>query len=130
MAVDVNRSDWHVLTKTENGTVSMIRNLSLRNAVQVYERLDPWAGRVSGQMYSVNGGDVSERHILGPDGWDGCTKGPAHVYPELKVTVTNAGPNEGRSYRSGSCSLCGHHLFEWLDEAGQEQDKGKPGNLG
>lgn len=113
--IDISRSDWHVLTKTENGQVSLIRNLPLREAVAVYARLDPSAGRVSNQMYLVNDGDIRERHILGPEGWDGCTKAAAHSYPDMPERTTEAGPNAGRRYRSGSCVNCGAYSFEWID---------------
>lgn len=116
-AEEMAASNWHVLTKTENGTVSLIRNLPLATAVQIYQRLDPSRGRASGQMYAVNGGDIRDRELIGPGGWDGCTKGMKHDFPDnVGWNLVDRGPNEGRSSRSRLCTKCGFYLFEWQDE--------------
>lgn len=115
--MDITSNSWHVLTKARNGTVSLIRNLSLAGAGQIYESLNPHRGHVSGQMYHCQDGDIEQREVLGPDGWDGCMKAWAHDYQDIKEIVTDGGPNKGRRYRTGQCAHCKSMLFKWCDQA-------------
>lgn len=106
------REDWSLMIITNNGTVSLIRNLSLGKVVQIYDSLIPDRG--SG-IYHIQGRDVEKREIFGPAGWDGCKKSMKHSF-ELKKAVCDGGPNAGKGYLSGICSLCGEHKFIWIDE--------------
>lgn len=72
MSADIEAQSWHVITKTENGTVSILRNLTLSEATKTYHALDPWRGRSSDGMRLVQGSDVLMREVIGPDGWDGA----------------------------------------------------------
>lgn len=108
------RNDWHVLVKTEGGNVSLIRNLPLAEAVQVYNALDPFRGKVSGVLYSVAKSDTASREILGPADWDGCHKAMKHQI-DFKEYVVDGGPNKGRRAKSGSCALCNKHEHVWID---------------
>jgi hypothetical protein len=108
------RNDWHVLTKTRGGTVSMVRNLPLAEAVKVYGALDPWRGRPSNGMYYASAGDIDFREILGPAEWDGCHKAMKHQV-DFKEAITDGGPNKGLRYKSGSCVHCNDHQFVWID---------------
>lgn len=117
MTVDIESKNWHVLTKTRNGTVSMIRNLPLAEAVNVSARLDPMFGvhMEPGQSYMrhCQDSDIELNQILGPEGWDGCRKAGCHDYQDRKIVECDGGPNKGRTYETGTCVHCGHGLFEW-----------------
>lgn len=74
--VDAERKDWHVIVKTYGGTVSMLRNLSLREAVEARSRLLPVHSnqlRVAmggGGSFTVNPpSDIHSSWIIGPEGW-------------------------------------------------------------
>ncbi len=65
---------WWIMTKSEGGVVSVIRDLTLRQAQQIYNRFDPFYGLPplsagSGIMMRVNDGDIVLREIFGPPGW-------------------------------------------------------------
>lgn len=108
------RNDWHVLTKTHSGTVSMVRNLPLAEAVRVYEALDPHRGRSGNYTFTIGPGYVEFREILGPAEWDGCHKAMKHKI-DFKEYVVDGGPNKGRRAKSGSCALCNKHEHVWID---------------
>lgn len=113
---EIDKNNWHVLTVTRGGTVSLLRNMPLLLAHETAKRLDPWQSRVSGEIYLCNDGDIERIEVLGPEGWDGCKTAMQHSFLNVKITETESGPNKGRKYRSGSCSTCGYGLFEWFDE--------------
>lgn len=112
MSTELTSNAWHVVVKTENGNVSLIRNLPLAQAVKVYESLDPWREHTGRGWRLISGGDVKTREILGPDGWDGCHRAMKHAI-DFKEGVCDDGPNKGQTYRSGTCSHCGVHQFFW-----------------
>lgn len=120
MTVDIESKNWHVLTKTRNGTVSMIRNLSLAEAVNVSTRLSPSFGMEPGQTYmrNVQDSDIELNEILGPEGWDGCRKAASHDYQDRKIAECDSGPNKGRKYETGQCAHCSGSLFAWCDVIG------------
>lgn len=105
------KNDWSVLTVSRGGAVSLIRNLPLDQSVKVYNASIPRRG--AGIYYS-NKGDIERRDLIGPDGWDGCTKAFNHQYKIDPVRVCNDGPNEGKRYRYGSCMLCNAPYMEWV----------------
>jgi hypothetical protein len=104
---DVASCHWHVLTVTEGGTVSLIRNVPLALAVDTWERLDPWRRRREGVMYPVNAGDIKQREILGPPDWDGCHKAEAHAWTLGERRDVTEGPRAPFAYRTDKCVHCG-----------------------
>lgn len=111
----LERKDWSVMTVSHGGKVSLIPNLSLANAVRLYASVIPDRG--SG-WYIVSDGDIDRREIIGPEGWDGCTKAFNHDL-NFTETVCEGGPNKGLRYKSADCSLCHQHKFEWIDQPKQ-----------
>ncbi len=106
------RQDWTLMIKTHNGHVSLLRNLTLKDAAKLYEAAE--TKRAPNVMYSMADSDVVQREIIGPDGWDGCKQAMQHSYSAVKH-VCESGPYQGREYESGSCTHCGAHLFRWSD---------------
>lgn len=84
MAIDPTRKDWSLMVKTRNGTVSLLRDLTLAEVRSAYERLDPFYGDFYGPIQHMPGGgwirkgptrlaepgDVVQREVIGPAGWD------------------------------------------------------------
>jgi len=90
MDYDPQAKAWSLMTKSHKGVVSVIRDLTLADARQLYERLDPWYGHHStqhsihrdylkpgvfgavsgGAGRSVSDGDIEVREVFGPPGWD------------------------------------------------------------
>ena len=81
--VDVSQRHWSLLTKTAKGVVSIVRDLSLDECKQAYERLDPRYGYTQrqyeasdGPSFSCGGGMrmgdsyIKLREVFGPPGWD------------------------------------------------------------
>lgn len=88
---DPNGPHWFIMTKARNGTVSVIRGLTLEEARRTYERLDPFYGMHSeqfsvhrdflpeGTLMMLSGGaarwsqdsDIEIREVFGPPGWEG-----------------------------------------------------------
>lgn len=80
---DPTRKDWSLITKSYGGTVSILRNLTLREATELRERLNPFQTSYgpcadAGISYVAAGmsrtlrnddGDLEEFIILGPEGW-------------------------------------------------------------
>lgn len=73
MDYDPALPSWSILTKSHGGTVSVIRDLTLEQARQIYERLDPWYGQVSfeneGSSMGLHNGTIELRQVFGPPGW-------------------------------------------------------------
>lgn len=76
MAFDPERRDWSLLTISNKGTVSLLRNLTLAQVKEVYMRLDPFRDayavvdeKGSGPIYGVNN-TIKQREVFGPQGWD------------------------------------------------------------
>lgn len=65
---DPTRRDWAVITQAHGGTTSILRNLTLHQAVETYKRLKPQWMRGSG-MYHLNAGTIVDISIIGPEGW-------------------------------------------------------------
>lgn len=72
---------WHIKTVTENGTISLLRNLTADLARQTYRKLRPdehpkkyvnapdsGSFFLGGMSRIVRGGDIAHIHILGPEG--------------------------------------------------------------
>ena len=108
----LDHKNWHVITKTRNGTVSMIRNLTLKEAFKVSNTLNPV--RPSGVYFSCES-DIELLKVIGPEEWDGCSKAMKHLYQNKRIAVVDSGPNKGRSHTTDVCVLCRHHFFEWND---------------
>lgn len=90
MNYDPDKPLWSIMTKSRGGTVSVIRDLTLAQARQMYERLDPAYGRhvrplmvhkdflpkkvtwsaIGGQGYDISDGDIEIREVFGPEGWE------------------------------------------------------------
>lgn len=80
--MDPNQRAWSLMTRSHGGMVSVLRDLTLAECRQTYERLDPWYGHHSvsyesegGGSYSsggrsVNDGDIEVREVFGPSDWD------------------------------------------------------------
>jgi hypothetical protein len=69
---------WTLMTKTYNGVVSILKELTEAEAKAAYTRLDPWYGRVrfksrgdpSDHMVIVGSpSDIEMREVFGPPGW-------------------------------------------------------------
>lgn len=60
-------TDWHVITVTRGGTVSILRNLDEVTAREAMSRLDPHS-EVNFQtgMRIARDGDIKTVHLLGP----------------------------------------------------------------
>lgn len=107
------RHDWSIVVKTHNGTVSVLRSLTLAEAEKTYDSLDDRPA--PGQWKIVGDADVESRTILGPDGWDGCPKAFHHDYCEDACELVKGGffhsqsdPEIGKFYRYKACRFCGH----------------------
>lgn len=78
----MSERSWSIMTKSRGGAVSVIRDLTLDEARQTYERLDPWYGYRSfyklwpdgicrgGASRTAEDGDIEIREVFGPPGWD------------------------------------------------------------
>lgn len=75
--------EWTLITKARNGTVSILRDLTLEECRAAYERLDPCYGMIatvyetkdggttcSSSLRSVNDGDIEVREVVGPKHWN------------------------------------------------------------
>lgn len=117
----VFRKDWTLITRARNGTVSVIRNLSLAEAVRTRNRLDPgwqFAQRAAGrsnysEMRQSDPGEIAEFHITGPGGWDGCEAAMQHDIAWEPPELLKAGPNAGRHAQFGRCVHCGTRPLRW-----------------
>lgn len=71
--VDSKRKAWSILVQTEGGTVSLIPNLTLHEALAMHASLDPWGGPAATGVRTrsriINDSDVKLRQIIGPEGW-------------------------------------------------------------
>lgn len=104
MSYDPEQPHWSIMTKSRGGTVSVIRNLTLREVKQIYERLDPDYGRdltqfvvhkdflPEGTLSSVRSaeilpsardGDIEIRKVFGPPGWEGFAEGEMEDWPKI-----------------------------------------------
>ena len=84
MSLIPERRAWSLVTKTEGGTVSILRDLTLVECRNAYEALDPWRGITAISYQSeeggsvsfgegsrtINAGDIQMREVFGPDDWD------------------------------------------------------------
>jgi len=68
---DPLRADWSIMVCHRNGAISLLRSLTLCEAEQMYERLDPFYGvYMDGHHATGNGNGVNWREVFGPTGWD------------------------------------------------------------
>lgn len=58
--------DWHVLTQSRGGTVSLIKNVSRETAKEMVDRLTP--RYVSGAIYPDSDSDLVRVEAFGPAG--------------------------------------------------------------
>jgi len=107
------RNDWSVLTKSRNGTISLIRYVNLGMAVRVYDAAEE--KRQPNTWYYTSGGDIVQREILGPADWDGCKKAMKHDFPR-DFRKVESGPMAGRQHQYTQCKICGEWGSKWLDE--------------
>lgn len=122
---ELERQDWDVIVKTDNGHVSLMRNLPLAQAVKIFEGLNKISDRV-GQFPPP--GAIREKIILGPEGWDGCHKGMQHQFdlPQLEDLSEPRWSMPGRPgvfYSYMACSLCGESKpvpGKYVDASGNE----------
>lgn len=108
-------NNWHVISRANNGTVSLLKNMSLDAAVKSAEWLKSQGTRNGMTYYDGKSGHIEDVHILGPDGWDGCTKAWNHIFVYGPPQLCAGGPNEGRHHESGACSHCNQYSFRWTD---------------
>jgi hypothetical protein len=100
---------WSIVTKSRDGTVSVVRDLTLEQVRRTYERLDPWYGMHSTQFtvhkdfqqegrfaFSSGGcgrtsqsGDIEVREVFGPPGWGGFTQGDIDSWPKITHVFTD-----------------------------------------
>lgn len=64
---------WHILVKTRNGTVSLLKNLTETAARDAMQRLtpywgNPYAQHTPGAMYACRDDDVVQLEAFGPEG--------------------------------------------------------------
>lgn len=88
--IDPKRRDWTLITKSRGGTVSILKELTLAEALATYERLDQMYGQTyrvpkNVNSYSYGGricadGDIELRQIVGPEGW---TMPPTPQWPKF-----------------------------------------------
>lgn len=120
---DPTQPHWSIMTKSHGGTVSIVRDLTLEQARQTYERLDPWHGEViyidrenerrtkewndshkgsgtvmmgsssSGRSRSVSNGDIDIREVFGPPGWTMADLG-AQYWPRMATPEEQAVDDE------------------------------------
>lgn len=74
------RRAWALLTKARNGTVSILRDLTLAECRQSYQRLNPNYGQTrltyeGDECYishynSIGGAEIELREAFGPEDWD------------------------------------------------------------
>jgi hypothetical protein len=97
---DETATCWHILTVTEGGTVSILKNLNAPTARQAFQRLTPWRehpveyinvpqdeARVTygrGYSYTVGKSDLRTIEVLGPEG---CDLDPWRGYKRRVVDV-------------------------------------------
>ncbi len=113
--VRLEEGNWHVISRANNGTVSLLKNLSLSTAMKSAEWLGQQGAR-SGMSYtSGQSGHIEKVDVLGPDGWDGCMKAWNHEFTFGPPVLCTGGPNEGREHVSGHCSHCNQYAFRWVD---------------
>jgi hypothetical protein len=84
--MDPNRRSWSLMTRSRGGTVSVLRELTLSECRQAYERLNPGYGhtvefyeRAEGsEEFHSHGrvstgrdadGEIVQREVFGPDDW-------------------------------------------------------------
>src|SRR4051812_42935500 len=79
---DPNGRHWSLMTKTEGGVVSILRDLTLNECRQAYHRLNPdyqhtytnYATEGGGAMgfhgRPVNKSDIAQREVFGPPDWN------------------------------------------------------------
>lgn len=94
----IQRADWHVVTRTEGGAVSILKNLDLKTAVKARQRLKPRSEVLLDQVranpgrsfgYTVQSSDIIQSDIIGPDEWDGCTKALFHIWMKVRDEEAN-----------------------------------------
>ncbi len=73
---------WTLMTKTEGGVVSILRELTLDECRQAYHRLNPdyqrtytnyateGGGSMSCDGRTIQDSDIAQREVFGPPGWD------------------------------------------------------------
>ncbi len=77
---DPKRKDWCVITTTDGGTVSILNNLTLDQALKAAAHLQPpWLRPESfspeggTRMFNINKGTITMVKIIGPEGWESNT---------------------------------------------------------
>lgn len=65
-------NNWHVITVTHGGTVSILKNLDETTAKKAAERLNPYRGLSQqmnsiGIMISASDSDIKHIYVLGPE---------------------------------------------------------------
>ena len=103
--MDANARAWSLMTKTHGGVVSIVRDLTLAEVRQAYERLDPWYGTVHKRYFYTdsrgtridvtrgNGGclrahnhsAIDLREVFGPIDWDRSEIGSWDTWPQHKA---------------------------------------------
>lgn len=69
MAFDPERSDWHVIVQAHNGTVSILKNLTLHTALETRKRIHPYAVWGDMGLRYVDGAAARAVWVIGPEGW-------------------------------------------------------------
>lgn len=86
MAAKKEPRHWSLMTRTRKGVVSILRDLTEREAAQVYESLDPYRGQTvesyvrrradgtttygsNNYHAAVGDGEIEQREVFGPAGW-------------------------------------------------------------
>lgn len=97
---------WSILTKTRGGTVSVLRDLTLAEAKQIYERLDSWFGvtqtikvfpdgtnHYGGVGRHVQDGDIEIREVFGPPDWNVSEVNSWDHWPKTRYIDVDADGN-------------------------------------
>jgi hypothetical protein len=109
-----DRYDWSVIIQTYNGHVSVIRELSLREAEEELKFADNRPKPISGECctsYSPWESMYERGEILGPKDWDGCPKAFHHHMVDASEIVLFrtwfvGDKHSGMTYHFRRCAYC------------------------
>lgn len=103
--MDIESENWHVMTRSRGGTVSLIKNVSLRVASEIVRNVTPrWPVLPPGNQNSMvilgrpSDGEIVQTEILGPPGWDGCPAAFTHDWRPQDVN--------GQTFGNVECEHC------------------------
>ncbi len=78
--MEPTRADWSILTRTKGGSLGFLRNLTLQECMNIWQRLDqrlerfrPTTASEAGAHYAnypVNPSILVQIEVFGPEGWN------------------------------------------------------------